>query len=409
MSKSNLDELRNNPLFQLSLSAKELFHSNFLLWLADSHTAIFNELLKDCFGLNFSFDSKKHIACREFLNFDFCICEKKGAGTSQVKCGKILFVLENKFKSLPSITQLEKYELKSKDHNDKIDKFESNRVRYVLLTISEVIENEKDLNNWSIVNYYEYVTSLKNAISKMEDGFEKDLIAHYCDFVKTIIAYFRLNIPTGNDLLQIQWNKITSEKETKDLRIDDIYQKIYVSRIGAHLRNKLKIGKEWCDVEQFLSSKDENYPVGSIILGVGFSRGSALLEVKIKLRGNLLFGVQVQDGQYRHLLETTTEYVKNNPKEFFEEWLNQNNKKLKFFRYNDTQWDTKSVPKGKVYPEKNHVQQQSKMKGFNGYKNTFIYQSVKISNDSTVDEICNAIIDDIKHISVFSLKHDLTK
>lgn len=197
--------------------------------------------------------------------------------------------------------------------------------------------------------------------------------------------------------------------ETKDLRIDDIYQKVFISRIGAHLRNKLKIDKEWCDVKQFLSSKDESYPIGSIILGVGFSRGSALLEVKIKLRKELLFGVQVQDGQYRRLLETIDEYVKNNPKEFFEEWLNLNNKNLNFFRYNDIQWETKFVPKGEVYPEKNHIHQQSKMKGFNGYKNTFIYQSVKISNDSTVDEICNAIIDDIKHISVLSLKHDLTK
>lgn len=30
-----VETLKNNPIFQLSLSSKELFHSNFLAWLAE--------------------------------------------------------------------------------------------------------------------------------------------------------------------------------------------------------------------------------------------------------------------------------------------------------------------------------------------------------------------------------------
>ena len=30
-----VENLKNNPIFQLSLSSKELFHSNFLAWLAE--------------------------------------------------------------------------------------------------------------------------------------------------------------------------------------------------------------------------------------------------------------------------------------------------------------------------------------------------------------------------------------
>ncbi len=30
-----VETLNNNPIFQLSLSSKELFHSNFLAWLAE--------------------------------------------------------------------------------------------------------------------------------------------------------------------------------------------------------------------------------------------------------------------------------------------------------------------------------------------------------------------------------------
>lgn len=51
-------ELKANAIFQLSLSSKELFHSNFLAWLAEDDTTrgVFNELLHSCFGVDWDFD-----------------------------------------------------------------------------------------------------------------------------------------------------------------------------------------------------------------------------------------------------------------------------------------------------------------------------------------------------------------
>ena len=37
-----VEELQNNPIFQLSLSSKELFHSNFLAWLAEDKNTVFS-------------------------------------------------------------------------------------------------------------------------------------------------------------------------------------------------------------------------------------------------------------------------------------------------------------------------------------------------------------------------------
>lgn len=47
MNNLFVDALQNNPIFQLSLSSKELFHSNFLAWLAeDKNTqALFKKIL----------------------------------------------------------------------------------------------------------------------------------------------------------------------------------------------------------------------------------------------------------------------------------------------------------------------------------------------------------------------------
>lgn len=42
-----VETLQNNPIFQLSLSSKESFHSNFLAWLAEDKNTrgIFNQLM----------------------------------------------------------------------------------------------------------------------------------------------------------------------------------------------------------------------------------------------------------------------------------------------------------------------------------------------------------------------------
>lgn len=74
-----VETLQNNPIFQLSLSSKELFHSNFLAWLAEDKNTrgIFNQLMQ--VWLNdpiWEFKEEEMMVKREYKNFDFCICQK---------------------------------------------------------------------------------------------------------------------------------------------------------------------------------------------------------------------------------------------------------------------------------------------------------------------------------------------
>lgn len=152
----------NNAVFQLSLSSKELFHSNFLYWLATDNTLnpyskgpnltqnFFNQLLNQ-FGSSLAntFNLDDYAVFREYEHFDFSIWEKKRAnsegntsssaqnkdvkgeeslddndeeqnenaekevsyeGTCDTKeLGKAVLVLENKFKSIPYQEQLDYY------------------------------------------------------------------------------------------------------------------------------------------------------------------------------------------------------------------------------------------------------------------------------------------------------------
>lgn len=74
-----VETLKNNPIFQLSLSSKELFHSNFLAWLAedDNTRCVFNKVMQTWLGnKNWEFKPNEMEVKREYNHFDFCVCDK---------------------------------------------------------------------------------------------------------------------------------------------------------------------------------------------------------------------------------------------------------------------------------------------------------------------------------------------
>jgi hypothetical protein len=50
--KSKIDELKNSLLFNLSLSSKELFHSNFIAWVCNNYSSTFGKILDKKLGLD---------------------------------------------------------------------------------------------------------------------------------------------------------------------------------------------------------------------------------------------------------------------------------------------------------------------------------------------------------------------
>ena len=121
--------LRESPLFRLSLSSKELFHSNFLEWLSTENRDAFRKLINQMAGLsaNYDWQSNNWRVKREFKNFDLCVVaydekdypdyEKEGIEDEENL--RILFVVENKVKSIPYKKQLDDYEKKAKEINNK--------------------------------------------------------------------------------------------------------------------------------------------------------------------------------------------------------------------------------------------------------------------------------------------------
>ncbi len=84
--------LLSSPLFHLSLSSKELFHSNFLGWLGKWHPDFFLAVFWEM-GCVLNCPADGFILKREYENFDLCVLAPDG---------RIVFILENKVKKKPA-------------------------------------------------------------------------------------------------------------------------------------------------------------------------------------------------------------------------------------------------------------------------------------------------------------------
>ena len=165
------NELQQNPMFRLSMSSLELFHSNFLEWLFD----IDHEAFLKCFNLTVD-DSSTYTIEREYhLGTDE---EKEWVTDIAVfENGKMILIIENKIKSTPSKGQL-KYQSKLAEEDCK----------KVLLSLFKYSVSEDESYRFDKVLYKElcekilesylpsnsYIKDYCKMLQKLQDILDKD-------------------------------------------------------------------------------------------------------------------------------------------------------------------------------------------------------------------------------------------
>lgn len=444
-------------MFNLSLSSKELFHSNFLAWIAeDEDTEELFESILVLFGLgtNLAKDyaegirKELYIVKREYNNFDLCICENLDNWEKNFKTdaedkipGRVLLVLENKFKSIPYKAQLEEYQTKvvglneqasvneakllclndepkkkphgkSKKYQDKkeeVDKtYNGQKCHFVLLSLAKEVcglnmEGKKaqrfiqtaDKNEWHFVTYKEYSEKLTEQV-KSKPEFKYEVIRNYASYIEKFCEYLIKKIP--QDIHNKKWTSVlSSNSDLAAIRMDDIWQKLIVNLIAIQFCNK----SQWeCvfgnDAKTFIEDVNGDLK-DNVHVASGFSRGTGLFEVKIKIDKDCLFGIQIQDGYYKRLLETTETILSKsgNDGNFYEKRL----VKLKnMFTHSNGQWGNPENcnifnPDDEIHPT--DTRENRVFDNFGGYGNTFICQSKKLSSECTIDDVIEAVIKDI--------------
>ena len=285
-------ELKNNVAFQLSLSSKELFHSNFLAWLAEDEKTrgVFNELLHTCFGVDWDFNPDTIMVKREYKNFDLCICqkvkdEKTGDGAEKYIPGAVLFVLENKFKSIPYKEQLIKYQ----EHISELNKGTDVQTNYILLSLTE---NFTGNGNWKFVSYSQYIEALSKANEKLQaNSCYHELIVKYCEFIRLFSDHIKTcmkeEICDKDTILPTAtWSSLINHQEFYDIRCYDIWQKIVMQYCAYILAKMVKkeLGKDkeviMAHSDRDIWQKNGTENKGKFFTMVNFFHGEALLELK---------------------------------------------------------------------------------------------------------------------------------
>lgn len=309
--------LKDSPMFNLSLSSKELFHSNFLYWIWKVDEVTFKRIIETLLGESNLDWGNDWVVSREYKNFDLCVKDRSNEDLENddsqglAKKPKIYFVLENKVKSIPYKAQLDKYVKKVDEHHGKKMKVDT---KYLLLALPSGFPDEKvieDDKTWKIASYENYLNAINNL--SMPSDYESQIVKDYCNFVGSLLTVYDT---WNNHCYQPQSPLLNNPPYiagAEELRIHDLYHKSKYSIICANLQQKIidsdisgKVDIVENDDKKIFETFDDpnNRNKKLIAFGYGYSNGQPFVEVKVALRdGNnppIIYIIQAQGDAYRH-------------------------------------------------------------------------------------------------------------
>lgn len=127
-----------------------------------------------------------------------------------------------------------------------------------------------------------------------------------------------------------------------------------------------------------------------IFVNAGFTRAQGFFEFKIKVTKDYCLGIQIQGRQYRHLIE----WIKNGSQNHDEYWNDTQNET----RANDILFLSFDENAKAQYPECLPKENKRSSKHYCKYGDRFLYQYTTITDDTTIEQIINAVVIDARRI-----------
>lgn len=391
-----VNELRKSPMFQLSLSSKELFHSNFLYWIWQVSPAMFKDVIRKLYESaekESPVDSwaENFIVTREHKHFDLCVTDKKN---------NVLMVIENKVKSIPNKPQLDNYITQS---------FKANHLLLSLVG-KNFPEYSEIKETWTTVDYSDLAHAL-SSIAAGKCGYEYDIIRDYVNYIGTLHKFADEWAKVGATV------KVPYEFKRKDyeeLRIGDIYQKLLFSQILILITERLGEKKN-INRKHVFHKDNESKPNTTLYVNSGLTNSNGFLEVKVKIEPDIAILIQVQGNQYRRCVEFHNEEDEKEKKwpSLAENiaWLRKDApyRIKKFFALKQGHIPDMPYPRsigvGSPYRCKRTGDDEDSQSGFCKYGNCFIYQYLKIEGKS-IGDIVKAVVEDVNNFRSIVGKDD---
>lgn len=272
-----ITELKKSPLFNLSLSSKELFHSNFIAWICENYQLEFGEILANNFTDKFNFVDKKIISVqRETRNYDLTI---------EFNTTKI--IVENKVKSVPERQQLIDYKIKSNSNNI-----------FVLLTIIEPSFEIKELE-WELLTYRDLGKLLSQLHNKITDEYHKRIILDYIHFINILSD---LLIPLSLSLKESYYDFYSNDFNLfKEIRLHDLYLKYKYTELVKEIKKYLKANISNKEIEigkRYSHELNRN----KVVISTGIVNGKGVVNIDFSNEDEIIYGIMLDGERYNHYL-----------------------------------------------------------------------------------------------------------
>lgn len=357
----NLSYLKDSPMFQLSLTSKELFHSNFIYWIISNYKAAFSKIFSNLMSSNSLVITNIK---REEKYKDIVIYFKDTTGK------ELKLILENKVKSIPKYEQLRKYTTQ--------DLSES----YILLSLAKptFLENGNKITiqefdrEWIYIDYNDLASMLEEILPEIysNNSYHYLIVTDYIKLIRELNNLKKQiyeNVENGvYDLYQKQNTWINSLKE---IRLHDFYIKLYHHIIASEIYQRIK--EELPNV-RLVSNEDWKKSVPQeIFTGSGYTN-SGLSEVKYvigeKFGSPVIVGIQIEGKQFRLFIQSKKSVAIKIAEELFNNHL--------WFDFSTIV--SSGISATKEYPIR-------KNKKFNSYTDEFFYRYVNLNNCKIKDLI----------------------
>ncbi len=295
--KDTLVEISNNVMFRLSLCSRELFHSNFWAWLIEKQPIqvlpIFVKDL-DLSKIDLSnFDVKREETVSKVMQKNIYTgkeINKKCNADISFKLGDTLYIIENKFKSLPDSAQLNNY-IEGKS-NTKI-------------ILASFIKPYFELKpNMSFVSYETILFGLQNVDLTVFKEDEKSIIKNYIECLRLLVELkkelsFTKNstLTYGEFIKQMESVKEIAEKNNFYYFIEKIFYSNLLGDILSDLNNKDVYGGVY-----FVNKA--KYPYMDVMLSLHHRDYDNISKFRNDVSNNTNYkiftlGVQITDKEYR--------------------------------------------------------------------------------------------------------------
>lgn len=263
-----IDQLKDSPLYHLFISSRELFHSNFWLWLNKVNSIETVKLFsrKDVTEGKISFQ-------REY------VVGRKGERTIMdvvvFQNNKPTVVIENKVKDFPNNEQLLRIE--------KAFNSDSN-IQFVLATLFWTKEIEINFSPWNVLTYQELSERLVPEKFARPNSYHYYLINDYKNLLSSLASIANLLSPTK----QYDFAKSHCENlfyDLNDAGLWEGYQKLRASHLIACFKS---------------STIYSELPQG-IKIGYSVNNKKATLDFYMTI-GQYNIGIQIEDKQFRRFI-----------------------------------------------------------------------------------------------------------